>query len=166
MTQVSRYDYNDSMANDLNRQDVALPPVDGRILIPGGSGRFVVVTTPLDILQVQESVLELGGAFGLGSRDVNAAVAAVSRLASALLTYSGEAAMRFSPAKGGAGLEVEGRGGLVACDADRRRIEAGIVRLLGHDDWTVPSDGGSRVSARKTFRKNEEKRVCTNQQYF
>ena len=151
------------MGNNLGRVDVAVPPIDRRIPGQGEPSRVVVVTTPLDILQAQEAVLALGGSLGFGTSDVNAAVAAVSRMASALLTYSGEAAMRFAPAKGSAGLEVEGQGGVAKCESDSRRIAASVVRLLGQDDWRVLSDGGPRVSARKTFLKKGAKRPWTSQ---
>lgn len=141
------------MANNLRRVELALPPLDGRVPVQCGPGRIVGVTTPLDIIQAQEAVLEIGAGLGFAPKDVGAAVAAVSRMASALLTYTGEATMRAAPAENASGLEVEVLGGAVKCDSDRRRIAASVVRLLGHDEWTVPSDGGARVSARKTFRR-------------
>ena len=158
--------YTLDMANDLNRMDVAVPPVDSGIPGQGGFGRVVVVTTPLDILQAQEAVLALAGERGFGPRDANVAVAVVSRMASALLTLSGEAVMRLEPVKGAAGFSVEGQGGVIRCDSDRRRIEASVVRLLGHDDWTVPSDGAPRASARKTFIKSEARCAWTSRQAY
>ena len=154
------------MGNDLSRADAALPPVDGRVPGPGGVACVVVVTTPLDILQAQETVLALGGALGFSAHDVNAAVAAVSRMASALLTYSGEATMRFASAKSVRGLEVEGQSGVAKCESDRRRIATSVVRLLEHDDWAVSSGGGPRVSARKTFLRSEERRPWMTRQAY
>lgn len=151
------------MGNDLSRVDVSVPPIDSLIPGQGGLSRVVIVSTPLDILQAQEAVLAFGGSLGFASHDINAVVAAVSRMASALLTYSGEATMRFAPAKRAAGLEVEGQGGVVQCESDRRRIAASVVRLLSQDDWSVPSDGGPRVSARKTFLKKGALRAWTRQ---
>lgn len=135
--------------------DASIATSDGRAEVLGGSSRVVRVTTPLDILQAQEAVLTIGGALGLRPHDVHMAVAVVSRMASALLTYSGEAVVRLAPARGVSGLEVEGHGGVIPCDSDRRKIEASIVRLLGTDEWTVPADVGPRVSARKTFFRKE-----------